>query len=703
MSIKDGWRSLLAHHRLFLAAFAAPLLGAAGVLAFMPPTYEAAAKVVLEEPDKSVASLKERAFVMPAYPSVSAFSNPLDTQAEWLKSATLLAPVIRALDLRDSRTREPLSPQAFLRRAKVTTIKGTDVLKLSFRDRDPALATRVADAWARAFQAEHQARRQRESGGAARFVAQQVEQSRAALARAEAALRDFKRAHATVDLTDETRLAVQAAADAEAQAYQLEAERVAAEARAGALRRRIGLGASQAMAASALSQSPRLQSLKSQLLEIETSPLLTDGTLTAAHPDVLKLRTRAERLRRTLAAESAAQLGRALSAGELGRELDPLRRALTEELVRAEVEALGQRTRQEASLARLASLKRRFGGLPDKAYRLAGLEREASLAAEVYKMLVLKHEEARVAEALRIGDVRILESGQVPGAPLSPKPRETMLTGLALGLIAGLTALALRGHFDERIARIEDAESLLGAPTLGVLPWLPSAVKARLVVATEPGSPAAEAYRTMRTRLKFLLEGRPKVLAATSAGAGEGKSTTTANLALAFAQSGKRVLLIDADFRKPTLHQLFELPNAVGLSSVLAGQRSFRSAVRRFGDQLDVLTSGPLPPRPGDLLEAEALDALLQGLRADYDLVLIDAPPVLALADVPILAPRVDGWILVIGLGRVSRQAARQALRQLEESAGKVWGAALHGWRALHNGDYQAAYRTAPAVRERAS
>lgn len=196
----------------------------------------------------------------------------------------------------------------------------------------------------------------------------------------------------------------------------------------------------------------------------------------------------------------------------------------------------------------------------------------------------------------------------------------------------------------------------------------------------DPKSVAAEAYRILRTNLLFTNPDRPlKSVLVTSPTVGDGKSTVTANLAVSFAQAGRRVIVVNADLRRPSVHKLFRVPEGAGLTSVLVGQATLEEALRET-DAPDVrlLTAGPTPPNPAELLESQRMRTVMRELEQHADIVLYDAPPVTVVADAGLLAPHVDGCILVVSLGVTQRDMARAAVEQLQRVGGRILGAVVN-------------------------
>lgn len=201
-----------------------------------------------------------------------------------------------------------------------------------------------------------------------------------------------------------------------------------------------------------------------------------------------------------------------------------------------------------------------------------------------------------------------------------------------------------------------------------------------LITDSNPKSPISEAYKILRTNIEFTnLEDKKRSIMVTSTRMREGKSTTSANLAVAFSQAGRKVLLIDADMRKPTQHHVFGLSNRVGLSSVLSNQHELEEAIQQTDiEQVDVLCSGPIPPNPSEMLASKGMTALLQRTRDSYDLVILDTPPTLVVTDAPIVSTKCDGVVLVVDCGAIRKTEALKAKQKLEHVQARILGVVLN-------------------------
>ncbi|RJE83613.1 polysaccharide biosynthesis tyrosine autokinase [Paenibacillus sp. 1011MAR3C5] len=204
--------------------------------------------------------------------------------------------------------------------------------------------------------------------------------------------------------------------------------------------------------------------------------------------------------------------------------------------------------------------------------------------------------------------------------------------------------------------------------------------KRQLITLTNPKSPISESYRSLRTNIDFSsIDEKMQVIMVSSAGPGEGKSTTITNLAITFAQSERKVVLIDADLRKPTAHHTFSISNRFGLSSVLSQQCSLEEAIQHSDvPGMDIITSGAIPPNPAEMLNSKRMTALIDELRQKYDVVLIDTPPLLAVTDAQIVSTKSDGVVLVVDQGRVKREIAKKAVQNLQSVNARILGVVLN-------------------------
>lgn len=310
-----------------------------------------------------------------------------------------------------------------------------------------------------------------------------------------------------------------------------------------------------------------------------------------------------------------------------------------------------------------------------------------------------KLDQLQVDGALKQGGAQLVTPASVPTSPVAPQPVRTGILALFVGLVLGLGLAVLREFLDDSVKTKDDFERVVpGVPVLGLIPVV-SAWRGRetpyLVSIEDPTSPAAEAYRTLRTSIQFLgLEQPMRTLQVTSANAQEGKTTTLANLAVALARSGATVAIVCCDLRRPRVHEFFGLANEVGFTSVLLGKVPLAGAVQEVPDQarLALLASGPLPPNPSELLSSRRTVEVLGSLQAEYDIVLVDAPPVLPVTDALVLSGRVDATLLVAVAGATTRKEVARSVELLRQVDAPLVGAVLNGVDT--EGSYGYAYQS---------
>ncbi len=320
------------------------------------------------------------------------------------------------------------------------------------------------------------------------------------------------------------------------------------------------------------------------------------------------------------------------------------------------------------------------------------LAAELELLTGTYTTLAEKVEQLRINEQLEVGSGRLVSPAVISADPVSPKPARNGVLGLVVGLALGVAMAFLYEYMDNTMKSTEEAEKVYGAPVLGAIPLekLEKGTKRRLTIIESPGSSAAESYRVLRNSLDFVnFEHRLRTLLITSAAPAEGKSTVAANLAASLAQAGKKVVLVSCDFRRPTTEQFFGVNNMIGLSEVLLGTHSLKAALQRPREEsLLILTSGKMPPNPSELLGSTKMQDLIAELEEWADWVIIDTPPLLAVADPASVSRWVDA-VLVVSQAYVStREAASKARQLLDKVGAKIIGVVVWGLEEGRRGNY---------------
>ncbi len=299
-----------------------------------------------------------------------------------------------------------------------------------------------------------------------------------------------------------------------------------------------------------------------------------------------------------------------------------------------------------------------------------------------------------IAEELLGGQYEVIVDEDAPGSPVQPRPVRNALLAFFTGALLGLGLAFLVDYLDDTVETREEAERLVEAPVLGEIPRAADTGKDErksvITMVSAPKSATAEAFRSLRTNIQYInYEQDLKMLMFTSSGPEAGKSFMVANLGVALAEAGHRVIVICADMRKPNLHTFFHLDNRVGLSTVLIGKASLEECLRSSGMvNLKVLSSGPLPPNPSELLGSRRMNEVLEKARRLADIVLLDTPPVLATSDSAVLGPRADGVVLVLSAGASKRDETKKTRELLEQVKSKILGVILNNVSEAHSHGY---------------
>ena len=347
----------------------------------------------------------------------------------------------------------------------------------------------------------------------------------------------------------------------------------------------------------------------------------------------------------------------------------------------------------------------RLGDLPEKMLAFSRLEREKSIISETYGFMRSKLEEARIGEASKLGKIRVVDLAIPIGNPIKPNKKMNILVGMIIGLSLGVLVAFLLEYFDNTIRTVDQIERR-GLSILAMIPAIGEQrrkskskkylrknsnvgnLQRRLITHEDPKSPISESYRSLRTSLMYSSESNKdcRVLLISSSGPGEGKTTTIANTAITYANLGKKTLLIDSDLRKPVLHNVFSLDKTPGLTSYLTENANFEEIVNNSEvENLDVITSGVIPPNPSELLDSSAMKNFVKEAKEKYDVVLFDTPPLIAVTDAYVMMKYIDQFILVVRAGVAEKGAFERVVNVCNESDFKISGAfGLHRFAQYH-------------------
>ncbi len=654
------------------------------------PVYEAEGKLLFNKQNR-VSSLAGLASQAPELGGLTQANNPLDTEAELIRSIPAVKRAIATLDLKDAQGKA-LSVQEVIKRLQVKGIRGTDVMALSYRSTNPDEAAKVINFLMRNYLESNVRSNRAEATAAREFISKQLPEVESRVRGAEVALRRFKEQNNVVALEEEAKQAVTEIGSLSSQIVEAQAKLSEASSRSLSLQSQMRLTPAEAVDLSSLSQSSGVQSVLVEYQKVQDELAVQRTRYQEGHPEIVALASKEAALRQQLDKRVGQATGTGAPVTEQNLQVSKLKQDLTGDLVKLESERQGLANRVAVLSSAAAIYQRRTSVIPQLEQSQRELERRLQVARSTYEELLKRLQDVQVVENQNVGNARIVSDASAPTEPISPRVLLNLLLGGTLGLLAGIAVVVLLEYADKSIKTVDEAKNLMGLPVLGMIPKLDRKGKAHqgkvaggdgvseLPVRDNPHSPASAAYEMLQATLGFTVTDKPlKVVTVSSAVPAEGKSFVSANLAVATAQVGRRVLLIDGDMRRPRQHEIWDLPNFQGLSDVLVGQADYRKAVREVLINLDVLTAGTLPPNAGALLDSQRIVSLIAELMDDYDFIIIDTPPLTVAADSLMLNKLTDGLLLVARPGVVDSSALNLAKTRIQQSGQPVLGMVVNG------------------------
>lgn len=536
----------------------------------------------------------------------------------------------------------------------VTAVKESRLMNISFQSEHPDFARLVANTIADAYKEEIMAIQMDASGYALKWMTKKADEERANLARAEKALQQYMKQNDIVTVEDKVTILPQ-------QLSQLTTKLAEAEAQknvVGNIYRQIeevrdGKGDIESLPT--IANHKGLQDIRENVRKAEQVVTELSQKFGPKHPTMIEARTKLGDIVRQKNAEISKIIASVKNEYEVAQA-------------------------QEASLrSALAGIKGDTQNLNEKMTEYNILKREVDTNRALYDALVMQTKEKGVTENTQKVNVWMTQVAQTPDAPVKPKPMRNILLGLVLGLFGGVGCAFFVEYLDNTVKDPEEAERRYEMSVVGVIELLKEGKNPDRFVLEEPASSFAESYKSLRTAVLLASADRPpKRLMITSMSPQEGKTTTAVNLARSIAQTDRRVLLIDADQRRPRLHKAFQLSNASGLSSYLSGTVNEVSVQSTEEAGLSVLTSGPIPPNPSELLGSQRFAQLLELLERQYDMILIDSPPVLSATDSLLISKLVESVLVVCLTGKTTYDRLHRGLKSLREINPNILGLVLN-------------------------
>ncbi|HTZ18420.1 MAG TPA: polysaccharide biosynthesis tyrosine autokinase [Dissulfurispiraceae bacterium] len=552
----------------------------------------------------------------------------------------------------------------------VNPVKNSKIVDISYLSENPVLAQVIANTVAKAYIEELLEMSMSSTQYTIQWMTKKAEEEREKLEKSERSLQAYMKDQNFVAIEDKVAVVPQKITEINSQLIKAEAKRKETETLYNKVRG-ISANISDAESISAVASDPTVQSLRQQILKAEQQNMELSQKYGAKHPTMVRANEDLKGLK-------------AKRDQEIRRVIDSIKNEY--EMARS----------NEASLRGLLSQTNSEAlNVNDKLIEYKVLSREAETNRQLYDALIKRIKEQSITEQVRSANVLIVENAEKPTSPVTPRTARNLLLGLLIGLLGGVGMVFFAEYLDQTIKSPEDAESKLGVSVLGMIPLLKTPEHPiEQMVLKEPISAFTENYKAIRTALLLSAADRPpqKILV-TSAQPEEGKTVTAINLATAIAQSDYSVLLVDADLRKPRLYKALGLPNSKGLSTYLAGASDMNIIQAGPLPNLSIITSGPIPPNPSELLSSNRLHEMLRELGEKYDIIIFDAPPLLSVADSLILSKMLDGTLVIARAGKTSYDDVRKSLKSLTDLNARVLGVVINALDAKKN-DYYYRYHT---------
>jgi capsular exopolysaccharide synthesis family protein len=678
LHLRDYWNVVRRRRGLAILVLLAIVAAGFARVALLRPVYEATAQILIEREIPSVLEFEQH-----QVRASQAWDDFYQTQYRLLQSRLLARQVVERLELLNDpefggpRSGDEVSAatqaapgaspvmeqaiDAFLARLRIEPIRDSQIVSVRFSALQPPLAAQAVNTLAEVYVQQTLEFRYRVSAEAGSWLTQEAEEQARKVQAAEAALQQFQQREGLVSIEERRALAEQRLKDLGGALTAAKTRRLQKEAVYTQMQR-----ATSVEELPGVIQSPLVQDLRVELasLERQGAQLAAKGLLDQ-HPEAVRLKGQIEGTRQRIALEARRVVR--------GAENDFAAAADEEERVAAALEA-----------TKLESLD-----LAKRGLRYDALKRDLEGSQRLADQLVARQKQTDVARDIRASNIHVVDPGIVPQEPVRPRPARDLGLALLLGLACAVAAAFVRDYLDTSVGRPRDVRRL-GLPLLGVIPEN-RASRAPLIARGQRREAFAEGYRVLRASLPPRQDGGGQVLLVTSTLAGEGKSLTSANLALTLAAGEERVLLIDADLRRPVLHQLLRTRPVPGLVEAMIDTGESARAIRRVeGSRLSFLPCGtPLERSPADLLASGAMRELIARLRPDYDRIVLDTPPAGAIADALVLSRLADGVLVVAHSGKVARGELLHVLDRLASAGAPLWGVILNRARPdRHAYDY---------------
>jgi succinoglycan biosynthesis transport protein ExoP len=632
-----------------------------------------------------------------------------ETRVEVLKSAQVLAPILEEIQSRypDLNYRDLVDSNKAPDKLAVNRLKETQILTVSYKSADPKEIEYVLSQLAEGYLSFSLDEQQFSSQQGLQFVKQQLPELRNRVDVLQGQLQQFRQQYNLIDPEAQGKLVSENLNELVDERQQAQVALGETQARYQTLSQQLGLDLNQAVAISALSEAPRYQQLLNELKEVETEIAQEVTRFNPNSPTIVALQERRQNLIPLLNQEATAVLGSNPVLGTntvLSASPNEIRLELTQDLIEATNTLLALNVRQQALGAAEGQMRQQVQQMATVIRQYTDLQRELEVATASLDRFLSVREELEIEEAQQKQPWQVISEIRVPDDPVSPAlPRDIILGALA-GVIVGAGAALLVEKLDNTFHSPEELKDATGLPLLGLIPFIKDLQEGdnakgntMLSFGRYRASMVTEAFRSLHTNLYFMSPDNPiKSIVITSSIPSEGKSTISANLARTAAAMGQRVLLIDADLRKPKVHIRMDVPNVWGLSNIVSTDMNADDVIQKspHEENLYILTAGQIPPDPTSLIASQKMKSLMQKFQDSFDLVIFDTPPTLGMADAKVIGANTDGMLMVVGLSKTERSAIKSTLDGIRLSPAKLLGIVGNGVKSHSQSSYSYYYQS---------
>ncbi|MEJ2697009.1 MAG: polysaccharide biosynthesis tyrosine autokinase [Candidatus Sulfobium sp.] len=569
----------------------------------------------------------------------------------------------------EEESREDMLAKTISAGISVDPVKNSKIVTVNYISTNPGLAKSVANTVAKAYIDELLDLNMGSTKHTLQWMTKKAEEEKKRLDDSERALQKYIKSQDLVTIQNKMAIVPEQISQLNSQLVKAQTRREEMETLYNQVRE-VSSHPGKAETVSAIADDPTLQSLRQQILEAEQKIMDLSQKYGKKHPLMIRAREDLNVLK-----EKKEQ--------EIKRVIDSIKNEY--DLARS----------NENNLRRMLSeAKGHAINLNEKFIEYDMINREVETNRQLYEALIKRIKEQNITEQIQTANVMIVEKARTPASPVKPRKTLNVLLGIIVGLFGGFGMAFFVEYLDQSVKSPEEVEARFGVPVFGLIPLFPSNDRPiENAVVDNPTSTFAENYKAIRTCLLLSsAEKPPKHILVTSAGPEEGKTVTSINLAAAIAQSAYRVLLVDADLRKPRVHKVFRMDNSKGLSTYLAGASDMD--IIRVGPlpNLQVIPSGPVPPNPSELLGSGKLVEMMGLLGREYDIVIWDSPPILTVVDSLILGKVLDGSIVVTRAGKTTYEVLGRSLKSLADLNANVFGVVINAFDLKKNKYYYSRY-----------